>query len=148
MSLEVIKNEKTGRRRVLTKVQGESKTEQCHKDRCTISKVIKNARRLGVITTNQKEPAFGDFTDAQDYQVALNKIIEVEQSFASLPAAVRSRFNNDPAGLISFLSDPDNAQEAFNLGLTKTDPAAAAAAKAAAEAAKKEPAKQGGEQTP
>jgi hypothetical protein len=37
--------------------------------------------------------------------------------FEDLPAEVRFRFDNKPAELLKFMSDPANADEAIDLGL-------------------------------
>ena len=40
-----------------------------------------------------------------------------DDAFMALPAAVRERFNNDPAELVDFVSDVNNRSEAIDLGL-------------------------------
>ena len=53
-----------------------------------------------------------DIVDAvDDYQTALNKLIEANEQFMSLPADVRSRFDNDPARFVDFVSSEDNKDE-------------------------------------
>jgi phage internal scaffolding protein len=66
---------------------------------------------------NQSEARYGDFTDADDYHTALNKIIAAEDDFMALPAEIRTQFDNNPANLIGFLNDPSNKAEAEKLGL-------------------------------
>jgi hypothetical protein len=39
--------------------------------------------------------------------------------FEDLPAEVRFKFDNKPAELLKFMSDPANADEAIDLGLFK-----------------------------
>jgi len=64
-----------------------------------------------------RNPEYGDFTGISDYHTALNAVVAAQDSFNSLPASVRSRFENDPGRLIDFLSDPSNSDEAVALGL-------------------------------
>ena len=37
--------------------------------------------------------------------------------FDNLPSDVRNRFNNNPAQLLDFVADPENKEEAIELGL-------------------------------
>ena len=43
--------------------------------------------------------------------------MQAQQSFESLPSELRAKFENDPAKLISYLSDDKNNAEAIKLGL-------------------------------
>nr|QJB20980.1 MAG: internal scaffolding protein [Microvirus sp.] len=61
-----------------------------------------------------------DIVDAvDDFQTALNKLNEARDQFASLPARVRSRFDNDPARFVDFVSDANNIDEMVELGLAQ-----------------------------
>jgi phage internal scaffolding protein len=68
-------------------------------------------------------PRYGDFTGIGDYHTALNQVIAAEDEFMSLPATLRARFENDPAQLIEFLDNPQNKDEAVQLGLVNIKPA-------------------------
>ncbi len=46
-------------------------------------------------------------------------MIEAQENFMRLPANIRKRFDNDPAQLIEFINDPNNLDEAINIGLAK-----------------------------
>lgn len=66
-----------------------------------------------------------DITEAvDDYQTALNQLNAARDQFMSLPANIRSRFENDPALFVDFVSNPANADEMYSLGLAvkKSDP--------------------------
>lgn len=82
-------------------------------------------RRFG-LTGQMPEPRslaqYGDFTGVTDYQTALNQVMEAQDSFMSLPADVRKRFDNDPAKLYEFVHDDSNLEEARTLGLLKPLP--------------------------
>lgn len=59
-----------------------------------------------------------DIYDAvNDYQTALNQLVEADRQFMSLPAKIRSRFDNDPAQFVDFVSDEANAEELIQMGL-------------------------------
>lgn len=59
-----------------------------------------------------------DIADApNDYQSVMNQLNEARDQFMSLPAKVRSQFDNDPARFVDFVSDPGNGDELVRLGL-------------------------------
>ena len=94
-----------------------SLTQQHQKDQADINFIIEQFNVTGILPTAPVSPQYGDFTGISDYQSALNAVIEAEDEFMSLPAKLRSRFENDPANLINFLSNDENRQEAIELGL-------------------------------
>jgi hypothetical protein len=44
--------------------------------------------------------------------------------FMSLPAKIRSRFQNDPGAFLDFVQNPENRDEMIELGLAKAQPRA------------------------
>lgn len=95
-----------------------SRTEQSHKDSCDINVLMAKYERSGVIPRGASgEPFYGDFTGIDDYQSALNAVMEAEESFMQLPAKIRAQFDNDPQKLLTFLADDKNRQAAIDLGL-------------------------------
>jgi len=71
---------------------------------------------------NPANPVYGDFTNACEFQEALEKIHTAEAAFESLPATVRRRVGNDPARFIEFCRDPANHDEMVKLGLAEAPP--------------------------
>lgn len=64
------------------------------------------------------DPAYyGDFTDLPDLRTALDRTREASDRFNSLPAQLRNRFGNDPYELYTWVTRPENAEEAVRLGL-------------------------------
>lgn len=95
-----------------------SMTRQAFADECDVNKIVARAERTGVISHyNQAEPRFMDVSDMVDFQTAMNVVISTQDAFDALPSAVRFRFANDPAALVSFLADASNREEAISLGL-------------------------------
>lgn len=97
-----------------------SMTKQEFKDQCDINNIIKAFKITGQInhmSANAQLGMYADLPDPIDYQDAQNTIRQASESFASLPAKVRDRFENDPALFLAFLSDPANKDEAQALGL-------------------------------
>lgn len=58
-----------------------------------------------------------DVSEYGDFQVNQNKMLDVMDYFDSLPSNIRKMFDNDPAALIGFLSNPANADKARQIGL-------------------------------
>jgi len=54
---------------------------------------------------------------ADDYLTMQTRIADAQADFMKLPAEIRQRFKNDPAELLRFLENDNNAQEAAELGL-------------------------------
>jgi len=105
----------------------EGETQQSFKDECDINRIVsqyvKTGTWSGSLRPPTRVPQFGDFSNVLEYQESMNKIIEAQEAFDSLPSRVRQRFQNDPAQLLAFLDDVSNQEEAIKLGLipdTKT----------------------------
>lgn len=84
-----------------------------------INRIVSQYRRTGVASTGlatNRQPMWGDFSHV-DYQTMLNKVCDIQQHFSSLPARIRSRFQNDPYQLIRFVENPENRLDAVRLGL-------------------------------
>lgn len=89
---------------------------------------------------SQREPQYGDFTQVPaSYHEALNVVKEATYSFMQLDPELRSKFENNPAKFVDFVSDPKNAEALIEMGLAMPKPAEAtppAAAPSPAPAAK------------
>jgi len=94
-----------------------SLAQQHFKDECDINNILRQFNITGILPEAPLSPRYGDFTGIGDYHTALNQVIAAEDEFMSLPATLRARFENDPAQLINFLDNPENKQEAIQLGL-------------------------------
>lgn len=95
-----------------------SLTKQCFAEECDFNSVLGKWEKTGTLEhINASAPQFADVSSLPDYQAAMNTVITAEAAFNSLPSAVRDRFANDPAKLVSFLQSPDNKAEAIKLGL-------------------------------
>lgn len=61
-----------------------------------------------------------DISDAPDnYQDVMNQLNLARDQFMSLPARVRTRFDNDPHAFVAFVSDANNVDEMVSLGLAE-----------------------------
>jgi len=96
-----------------------SMAQQHFKDECDINQIMARYQRTGILTENpgSLRPLFGDFSNVSDFQSAQNAILDVHDSFMTLPSNIRARFNNDPGYLLEFLSKEENRDEAISIGL-------------------------------
>ncbi len=100
-----------------------SRTKQSMRDECDVNLIMRKWRKTGEMEHLSKGPArYGDFTNADDYLLACNRVLEAQAAFDALSSRVRDRMNNNPAELLAFLEDPKNLDEAIELGLV-TKPA-------------------------
>lgn len=66
-----------------------------------------------------------DISEApNNYMDVMNQLNEARDQFMSLPAKVRSQFDNDPGKFVNFVSDPGNIDEMVRLGLATVRPEA------------------------
>lgn len=68
---------------------------------------------------------YGDFDMGMDLREAFDRVSRARQAFAQLPAELRHRFGHHPAGVLDFLADPANLDEARRLGLAPPAPPSA-----------------------
>lgn len=92
---------------------------------CDINVLVK---RFGIdkdpVPYQAADPRFyGDFSDLPDLATALTRVRRAEQLFNDLPADLRSFFHNDPALMWAFVNDPENAEQAVEMGLLARQPA-------------------------
>lgn len=102
---------------------GPGRTKQSFVEECDVNNIMRRYERGQEIThVNPAQPRYFDASDTPaDYLQACLVVRQAEGAFAQLPAAVRDRFANDPARLLSFLSDPGNRDEAQKLGLLREE---------------------------
>lgn len=104
-------------------VETPSLTRQSDADDCDINVMMARYQTTGQEPrVNPRQPQWGDFSSVPGYQEALNIVRQADEDFMLLDAEVRERFGNDPAGMLRFLSDESNRDEAIRLGLV-TPPA-------------------------
>ena len=112
-----ISKRSNGTKRVQITCEGKGRTEQKHKKDVDINQIMLKASKTGMLPLAKGSPMYGDFTNAQDFQDCLERIQSADQAFMDLPADIRKKFYNDPANLIAYINDPQNEQEAIELGL-------------------------------
>ncbi|QXP08346.1 MAG: internal scaffolding protein [Arizlama microvirus] len=96
-----------------------SLTKQSFKDECDINNILKKYIASGSLEhrKNIEDGSYFDVSDVGDYQEALNKVIETNNLFASLPSRVRFQFGNDPSKFLEYVNNPANEQELTETGI-------------------------------
>lgn len=96
----------------------EDMTEQHHAESCDIHSIMRQADKTGIVThLNQYEGSYGNFIDAPDFTTAMQQIAAAKSLFESVPSAIRSEFDNDPAKFLDFVQNPENKQAMDDYGL-------------------------------
>lgn len=98
----------------------EDKAVQSGKDDADINVILRRFNVTGQITVPNMEPFYGDFTDAEDYVSAMDRVLAAQDAFMKLSAETRHKFHNDPAELMEYLHsefDDKKLAEAREMGL-------------------------------
>ena len=96
-----------------------SMTQQNFKDEVDINTIVERFGLTGKLPDDLREPSYGDYTEVEDFQTAMNAVIKAKEEFMKLPGNIRARFENDPQQYLEFFDNPDNRDEAISLGLVK-----------------------------
>lgn len=94
-------------------------TQQQFVEESDINYIAERYGLTGELPTVLNLPRYGDFSGIFDFQTAQNAVRAAVEQFMTLPAKLRSRFDNQPQKLLAFLEDPENRAEAEFLGLVK-----------------------------
>lgn len=114
---QVLKLE-NGRVKVVTKITKESKTQQQFGQQTDINWIMKRYQDTGMIShVNRSQGQYIDVSEIPSYQDSLNMVIKAQTMFQNLPSYLRKRFGNNPQQMLDFMADPQNANEALELGL-------------------------------
>ena len=97
-----------------------SRTEQHHKDAVSVQNILKQYDKTGIVShVSRAKAEYGDFTEVNEYQESLNRIIHANNAFEALPSSVRKKFSNDPGEFFEFATNPANLEELRELGLAQ-----------------------------
>lgn len=91
-------------------------TQQHFQSECDINEIMKKYAVTGTLP-NVSGAFYDDLPEITDFFSLQNYLIQAEDSFMSLPSAIRKRFENDPGQLMDFIGNPANYEEAVSLGL-------------------------------
>jgi hypothetical protein len=110
---------------------GESLTVQSERDETDVNLIMQKYTKYGILPeVKNSQPFFSDEVIQYygDYHAHVHKIRAAESYFDSLPSELREYFENSVQNLATWLSNPDNADEAVKLGLVPAPAAPAAPA--------------------
>lgn len=100
-----------------------TKTQQHFKNECDINAIMDKYQKTGILgdplRPSNRQFQFGDFTSVVDFHTAQMLIVESKKLFEELPSRIRRRFNNEPSEFLAFFEDPENLEEAVELGLVE-----------------------------
>lgn len=98
--------------------EGPGKAKQAMKDECDINNIVNRYRQRGILDhVSRYQGHYGDFGDGVSFHQAQETLVKAQEAFDSLPAAIRTRFHNDPAEFLDFVQDEANADELIEMGL-------------------------------
>jgi phage internal scaffolding protein len=116
--VELRSKRKNGSLRVQVVNDEPSLTKQAFAEETDINYIMSKFANTGQLPTMiEREPRYGDFTDAPTFENSMAIVVKAQEQFDALPAKVRERFNNDPAKFLEFASDSDNQKELIKMGL-------------------------------
>lgn len=106
------------RKRQVIKFPGKGRVKQQFREESDVNVIMARWRKTGILPSGTaKQPMYGDFSNAVDYQSARQAVNDAEDSFMKLPAKIRARFDHDPFKLLEFMNDQANEAEAIELGV-------------------------------
>jgi len=98
-------------------------TVQGDRDDADINKIIARFEKGGTLSRiNAREPFYGDVSEFGGLAESLIMARKAEQLFMTFDAKTRERFDNDAVKFVEFFEDPENLDEAIELGLAKPLP--------------------------
>ena len=94
-----------------------SRTKQADMERCDLQYQLARFQKTGLMgNLRSDEPLTGDFSEVDDLITAHNRLIDLEEQFMSIPAALRKKFDNDPLQMLEWLQKEENYEEAVKYG--------------------------------
>ncbi|WNK14697.1 MAG: internal scaffolding protein [Microvirus sp.] len=99
------------------------RTKQAFKDECDINNIMQRYQKTGILPETQQRVA--QYLDATgfDFQASMEQVAAAKTMFEQIPAAIREKFENDPAKFVEFCENPANLPELTEMGLaTRREP--------------------------
>ena len=117
MDTPIVKNRFSPSQRIISP-KGKYPARQQFKDDADLNSIMKKFQKTGAMDHVKIYESEYGFASPTDYHNSLNVILKAETMFADLPSTVRNRFKNNPAEFLEFVQNPENQEEAAELGLT------------------------------
>lgn len=107
-----------GSKRVRTINSKPSLTDQQYKDDCDVNTIIERGKKTGQVNHIAKiQGQFADVSEISDLHSSMIKMQHATEAFNKLPLKIKRRFDYDMKQLLSFLDNPQNRNEAIELGI-------------------------------
>ncbi len=104
--------------RLQLKCEEPTRAKQAMADACDINNIMDQYALSGLVGhINEHKGNYGDLPSVVDYHDSCNAVIAAKDAFASLPAKIRNRFDNDPSEFLAFVQNEENMEEMAELGL-------------------------------
>lgn len=100
---------------------------QSQKEDADINTIVRRFGVTGELPVSQRVPLQVDVDELLDYRQCMDFVRMADASFASLPAEVRNKFENNAAAFVAFASDRENLPQLREWGLAAPVPAEPAA---------------------
>jgi len=94
-----------------------SKAVQEQAEEADINVIVRRFGVTGELPIVQRIPLQVDIDEVLDYRTCLDRVKAADRAFASQPAEIRARFQNDARQFVDFFEDPRNEDEARKLGI-------------------------------
>lgn len=98
-----------------------TRTQQHLAEETNINWIVNRYQQTGEVPQHQLPPLNIDFAQGLDFQQAMDQIVQAREAFDALPSGVRSKFHNDPAEFVDFMSNADNRDQIRGMGLWNDD---------------------------
>lgn len=117
-------DERTGE---VTQVAEQSRTKQEFLRDADISVMYERFFSGGSLEVNKLEPKFLDLSELPSFDESQRLLADVGSQFRVQPAAFRAEFDNDESIFVDWILDPENRDEAIELGVLEGEPESAGA---------------------
>lgn len=111
------RNLKYPRKRVGFQTTGVPRTKQQFRDEVNVNTILRKYLKQGILPPMKGPGSYGDFSNIEDYQGAINTVMSAQAAFMDQPSALRQKFDNDPGKFLEFVQNPANRKELVALGL-------------------------------
>lgn len=96
---------------------GKSLTRQSELKYADINLIMRKYEKTGVLPPATRQGFFADVSGVGDYREAVERVDQMAEYFAHVPADIKKRFDNDPAEFLDFVTNPANMAEIEAMGL-------------------------------
>ncbi len=112
----VVKNRFTPSQRIVSPA-GIKPAQQQFKDDADINSIMRKFQKTGTIDHSAAHQANYSMATGPRLHEAMNLVAQANSMFEELPSSIRNKFENQPSAFLDFVQDPENGDEAKELGL-------------------------------